>query len=103
MDHDKYHALSCGHYPPGFVGMKQEDFDEQQRDIRELEAEVQRLQCALSFWHPGVPANGPESVYERAAHDAFLLCGYDGPVEPGACELGWITLNTQSVKQAVKE
>jgi hypothetical protein len=58
--------------------------------IRELEAEIQGLQRALSFWHPGVRANGTAVFVERAAHDAWLLAGYEGENEPGAAELGWI-------------
>jgi hypothetical protein len=62
-------------------------------ELAELYAEIQGLQRALSFWHPGVPATGPNSIYDRAAHDAFLLIGFDGPNEQSARELGWITLS----------
>jgi hypothetical protein len=66
--------------------------------IRSLEAEVHGLQRALSFWHPGVPATGPSTIYDRAAADAFLLCGYDGPNEQSASDLGWITLNNSALE-----
>jgi hypothetical protein len=33
--------------------------------IRALEAQIYGLQRALSFWHPGVPATGPYSIYDR--------------------------------------
>lgn len=63
-------------------------------EIRELQEEVQRLQCALHFWLPGVPATGPDAYVERIAHDAYLLIGWEpeGDVEKTAEELGWITL-----------
>lgn len=59
---------------------------------KDLEAQVQRLQRALAFWLPGMPLNGGE-VFDRAAADAYLLIGYNGPTELSAEELGWITLN----------
>lgn len=62
-------------------------------ELAERDAEVQRLQRALSFWHPGVPATGPRTIHERAAADAWLLAGYDGPNEQSAMDLGWITLS----------
>jgi hypothetical protein len=36
--------------------------------------------------------DGAPEIIERAAHDAWLLAGYDGPNETAARELGWITL-----------
>lgn len=63
----------------------------------ELRAEVQRLQRALHFWLPGVPANDPE-IAERASSDAFLLVGFDPrhPVEldAEARGLGHVTIST---------
>ena len=57
----------------------------------ELRDEIKKLQKALSFWHPGVPANDSECA-ERCANDAYLLAGYDGDSEPSARELGWIEM-----------
>lgn len=54
-----------------------------------LRGRVQELQQALAFWHPGVPAEDGEFA-ERAGRDAWLLTGYEGPVEPSARERGWI-------------
>jgi hypothetical protein len=68
------------------------DLGKAQKYIAQLEAEVQRLQRALSFWHPGVPAEGIEEMVNRAGDDAMLLFGYDGSPEKSARELGWITL-----------
>lgn len=67
-------------------------------EIRELQAEVQRLQRALNFWLPVVPAHGPEVLADRIGHDAGLLVGYepDGDHERDqqtAEELGWIRLS----------
>lgn len=60
----------------------------------ELRAEVQRLQRALHFWLPGVPASGPEEIAQRCGDDAMLLVGYDptDPVELDAEARGWIKL-----------
>lgn len=59
-------------------------------ELAEAHTEIQDLQRALSFWHPGVRANGTAAFVERAAHDAWLLAGYEGENESGAAELGWI-------------
>jgi len=59
-------------------------------ELKETAAEVQRLQRALCFWLPCVPAEDSE-IAERAGDDAFLLCGYEGPAEPSAEDLGWVS------------
>ena len=59
---------------------------ERAEELKEIEA----LQRALAFWHPGVPMDDPEMA-ARAGDDAWLLSGYDGLSEPSARELGWIT------------
>lgn len=59
--------------------------------IAELEAEITRLQIALNFWLPGVPADDPE-IADRAGDDAMLLAGLDTPAVPDAEDLGWIKL-----------
>lgn len=60
-----------------------------------LREEVQRLQRALSFWHPRVPpGDGP--FFDRAASDAWLLTGFEGPDEPSAESLGWIHIMVQA-------
>jgi hypothetical protein len=57
----------------------------------ELRAEVQRLQKALDFWLPSIPVEeSPRS--ERAAKDAWLLAGFEGPVMESAEDLGWIKM-----------
>ena len=58
----------------------------------ELAEEVQNLQRALSFWHPGVPELASEEIRDRAADDAMLLCGFHGPHEIDAIGRGWIKL-----------
>lgn len=69
--------------------------------LEELGAEVARLQKALMFWLPVVPTE-PGEMRERAAGDAFLLVGCDGPDdEPSAEALGWITLHTDAQAQPV--
>lgn len=55
--------------------------------------EVQRLQRALAFWLPCVPAHElPPDIEKRLEDDIAILAGYDGPVEPEAETLGWIEL-----------
>jgi hypothetical protein len=70
----------------------------------ELLAEVQRLQRALHFWLPTVPADDPE-IAERVSHDIDLLIGFDprNPVELDAEARGWTRLRhpPQSEKQDV--
>lgn len=55
--------------------------------------EIERLQRALHFWLPPVPANDPE-IAQRASNDAYLLIGFDPrhPAELDAEARGWITL-----------
>jgi hypothetical protein len=48
------------------------------------DAEIARLQCALSFWMPGVDLRLDDATRELAASDAELLSGYSGPIDP-AC------------------
>ncbi len=64
----------------------------QQRSAEDDEL-IDDLQHALSFWHPGVHAGHPSE--ERAAHDAYLLVGYEGPLAPTAVDLGWISLEAK--------
>lgn len=66
------------------------------KENAELRAEIERLQKALAFWMPGVPA-GDKQIAERAGNDAWLLAGLDGN-EPSAEELGWITLRSPHIK-----
>lgn len=56
--------------------------------------EIQRLQRALHFWLPHVPADGPEEIAKRCGDDAMLLVGFDptDPVELDAEARGWIEL-----------
>lgn len=68
-----------------------------QRD--EAWARIEKLQCALAFWLPGVPAE-EHDLHERVADDAFLLAPYDGPAEPSAEDLGWITLSSVAAGEA---
>lgn len=64
--------------------------------IADLENEVQRLQVALAFWLPHVPAEGPEEILNRVGDDSMLLCGLQGDPPPSAEERGWIKLSTAS-------
>lgn len=63
-------------------------------EVRELQEEVQRLQKALNFWLPSVPADGPEEIADRIAHDAILLLGHEpeGGPEQDAETRGWVRL-----------
>jgi hypothetical protein len=61
----------------------------------ELVLEVARLQHALAFWLPHVPANDSPRA-KRCGDDALLLFGCDCQLEPGAEELGWITMHEAS-------
>lgn len=56
------------------------------------DALIQKLQRALAFWLPSVPAE-PKDVSERAGDDAMLLRGYDGKSERSAEELEWLRLD----------
>lgn len=62
-------------------------------DLDALGEQCNRLQDALAFYMPDVP-DADHPLHARIAHDAFLLCGYDGSdsVEPSAHELGLISL-----------
>lgn len=76
------------------VCVKGPDFDclcAMAKDCENMHAEVQRLQRALAFWLPLVPADDSE-IEDRAGDDAMLLVGFDGPMHPCAEELGWIKL-----------
>lgn len=64
------------------------DMDAQHAEVC---AERDRLQRALAFWLPMVPADDPE-IADRAGDDAMLLMGFDGDLHPCAEELGWIKL-----------
>jgi hypothetical protein len=66
-------------------------------EIEQLRAEVERLQRALRFWLPHVPAKGSHEILIRTGDDAMLLTGYDptAPVELDAEARGWITLNAE--------
>jgi hypothetical protein len=55
----------------------------------ECAAEIHRLQRALAFWMPMVPAADSPAI-SRLADDTFLLAGYQGEPEKCAQELGWI-------------
>lgn len=57
----------------------------------ELVLEVARLQHALAFWLPHVPAREGE-IPDRIAKDTFLLVGCDCGLETDAEERGWIKL-----------
>ena len=70
-----------------------------QKDQTELEAEIQRLQRALAFWLPHVPASDSARA-TRCGDDAMLLFGLEGDVVPGAEELGWIKFSYASEPEA---
>jgi len=57
-------------------------------DIEERDDLIFRLQRALHFWLPSVQGGG--QMEERLANDAYLLIGYDGPLNESAEQLGWI-------------
>lgn len=61
----------------------------------QLRSDIQRLQRALQFWLPGVPADDDE-IAERVGNDAMLLVGYQGDDDGCAESLGWIHLRTLS-------
>lgn len=71
------------------------EFDDMTKERADLRAEVNRLQKALAFWLPHVPAEGLEEILERTGDDAMLLFGHDGD-ERCAEQRGWIVLNTQA-------
>lgn len=73
------------------------DFSRQHHEALD---EIQRLQRALHFWLPHVPAKGAHEVLMRTGDDAMLLAGYDPtePVELDAEARGWITLNAEPQK-----
>jgi chromosome segregation ATPase len=60
-------------------------------------AEIQRLQRALNFWLPKMPAGDDDTseLFQRLGDDIALLVGYDGEMEAEAEERGWVTLNAQ--------
>lgn len=65
----------------------------------ELVLEVARLQHALAFWLPQVPA-ADNAAAIRCGNDAMLLAGCECPLEPCAEELGWITMHTPETESA---
>lgn len=65
----------------------------------ELVLEVARLQHALAFWLPQVPA-ADNAAAIRCGNDAMLLAGCECPLEPCAEELGWITMHTPETTPA---
>lgn len=67
------------------------EFERRGKEIEHVRAEVQRLQRALQFWLPGVPADDDE-IATRAGDDAMLLVGYQGDDDACAESLGWIRL-----------
>jgi hypothetical protein len=59
--------------------------------LNEQAAEIQRLQQALAFWLPHMPAEPlPPYIDERLESAIWMLAGYNGPIEEGAEHLGWI-------------
>jgi hypothetical protein len=61
--------------------------------------EIERLQRALNFWLPGMPAQIDETteLAQRLGDDIYLLAGHEGGLEASAEERGWITLSAQPV------
>lgn len=53
--------------------------------------EIRKLQRALAFWMPMVPAAAFPAA-DRLAEDSFLLAGYQGDFEKDAEALGWVQL-----------
>ena len=82
-------------YESGFDAGRESGIESRDDEVRDLEAEVQRLQRALMFWLPLVPSSDSPAA-ERCGDDAMLLGGYDGPDEECAEALGWITFNYAS-------
>lgn len=62
--------------------------------VAEDRAEIQKLQKALFFWLPNVPAMDG-AVGDRIADDAWLLAGYEGDSVQSAEQLGWIKLTKE--------
>ena len=63
-------------------------------EVDDLHVRIERLQRALHFWHPGVPADDGE-IADRAGDDAMLLVGWDPTeAEPDARTRGWISLRS---------
>lgn len=75
------------------AGLRQglEIHEAENKDLREL---VDKLQRALAFWLPDVPADDDE-IADRAGEDSWLLVGNYGEPEPSAQELGWINLRNK--------
>ena len=63
-----------------------------QRDglLAKADEDLQLVQRALAFWHPGVGGRNDDAFLTRAGDDAMLLFGCAGPMENSAVELGWI-------------
>jgi hypothetical protein len=58
--------------------------ESQAKALREAEARIQRLQCALMYWLPGVGEPIISETNDRVGEDALLLFGYTGPI-PDDC------------------
>lgn len=71
--------------------------------LKESEQREQELQRALAFWHPGVAIGLIEEADGRAAHDAFLLTGFEGPSEPSADDMGWIAWQPKAMRGTPRE
>lgn len=58
-----------------------DSIQELQAAIEAKDAEIERLQCVLSFWMPGVDLRLDDATRELAAHDAEMLAGYAGQID----------------------
>jgi hypothetical protein len=76
-----------------------------ERDLREAEEFIEKLQRALNFWMPCVPDPGevPEGCCKRLMDDSYLLAGFDGPTEKTAEDLGWVKLQPPPTSLAPQE
>lgn len=68
------------------------EIERMQMRLRDAHDFIGKLQVALSFWMPGVPAE-LSPLHDRIADDAYLLGPWyadESWSSPGAEQLGWI-------------
>lgn len=92
------HADGCYSWGPQHYECARRRIAELAGEMAENLREIERLQVALAFWLPHVPAVGPEDIAQRLGDDALLLRGLNAAMGLSAEELGWVRLALKGEK-----